>query len=467
MASTDSTNHKITVNVDSVIQIFKDLRRYNKYSNTILQVLGRDVPTEEAQAILIHLAKTSLDKHAEDADIVLASWGLLRGFEVGKLNLTQRRELYVTLVPECGKKPPSLDTNEKAGFRSIAERCIELVKNEDNLDSFIKTALKKYCGKDKFPTLSFLEVEDPIPETPVPEIQETPASEQHPETPKKMTKRERAIYRMKHPEPLTKWEIVGMIIAGVVFIIFAIYLNNQNQEVISKALALRAANSTDTVDFLQQRLQQDILSLEYEEDQLAEIQSRAENGDAEAQYILGAYNYMNYQYKKAEEWLRLAAEQGYAYAQTMLANQYIHGYGVEVDYDEAFTWALRAAEQGDGLGQTLAGCCYAYGWGVDINLEEAAKWYSLAADQNEALAINNLGSLYFDGTGGVKQSYAEALRLFMQSYDLGCPIAAYNIACMYQNGVGVEKDTDLALEWCRIAAEGGYAPAQAVLDSYE
>ncbi len=465
MASTDNKNAiNIARVVDDAVIVLKDLRRDQQYASAILKILGRNVSPEEAKAILIHFTITPL-RRGEESDIVLASWGLIKGFEDIK-SLTERREKYKA-VADYKPKADSLSKAESRLYTKIADYFVRTAQDKENLDSFISAALEKYCGKDKLPTLSSLEVEEQIPETPTPEKQETSAPKQKTATPKRMTKRERAIYRMKHPEPLTKWEIIGMVIASVAIIIFGIFINYDSQKAVSEALAMHAANSTNAVDFLQQRLQQDILSLEYEEEQLAEIQIRAEDGDAESQYIVGAYHYMNYQYDKAEEWLRLSAEQNYVYAQTMLANQYIHGHGVEVDYDEAFLWALSAAEQGDGLGQTLAGCCYAYGWGVETNLEEAAKWYGLAAEQNEALAINNLGSLYFDGTGGVKQSYAEALRLFKQSYDLGCPIAAYNIACMYQNGVGVEKDTNLALEWCRIAAEGGYAPAQEVLDAYE
>lgn len=461
----------IDLTVEDIVELFQKIRKHNQYSTAVIKIAGRSFSTKESQAILIHLAKSSLDLPAAE-DLVLASWALLRGFELDKYpHLKVRREAYKRATNHSSKTE-SLYKLEDKYYLQISEHCIELVKNEETLNTFIEVALAQYAGDNQFPAPHFLEppkeqkepVEESIPQTP-PALPPVPQSQKR----KRMTKYERVQQRYKKygpPKPCTKKEIVGITAVVIFAIILITVIGMINQNSVNEALAFRAANSSDSTDYLLSRLQQDILVQEHKEEQLDEVKIRAENGDAEAQYIIGAEYYFNHEYEKAAEWLLLSAEQDYASAQVMLCYQYVRGDGVKMDYDKALFWALRAAEQGNDFGQTLAGCCYNFGWGTDVNYEEAAKWYRTAAEQNEALALNNLGSLYFNGSG-TEQSYSEALRLFKLSYDRDCSSAAYNIACMYQSGVGVEKDHDLAMEWLHLSAEGGYAPAQAVLDLYE
>lgn len=461
----------IDLTVEDIVELFQKIRKHNQYSTAVIKITGRSFSTKESQAILIHLAKSSLDLPAAE-DLVLASWALLRGFELDKYpHLKGRREAYKRATNHSNKTE-SLYKLEDKYYLQISEHCIELVKSEENLNNFIEVALARYAGDNQLPIPHFLEppkeqkepVEESMSQTP-PVLPPVP----RPQKRKRMTKYERVQQRHKKyglPKPCTKKEIVGITAVAIFAIILITAIGVINQNSVNEALAFRAANSSDSTDYLLSRLQRDILVQEHKEEQLDEVKVRAENGDAEAQYIIGAEYYFNYEYEKAAEWLLLSAEQDYASAQAMLCYQYVRGDGVKMDYDKALFWALRAAEQGNDLGQTLVGCCYNFGWGTDVNYEEAAKWYYTAAEQNEALALNNLGSLYFNGSG-TEQSYSEALHLFKLSYDRGCTIAAYNIACMYQSGVGVEKDHDLAMEWLHLSAEGGYAPAQTILNLYE
>jgi TPR repeat protein len=52
-------------------------------------------------------------------------------------------------------------------------------------------------------------------------------------------------------------------------------------------------------------------------------------------------------YSQAAKWVRRAAEQGYARAQTDLAFLYEHGKGVPLDYVSAYTWYKLALAGGD------------------------------------------------------------------------------------------------------------------------
>ena len=53
-------------------------------------------------------------------------------------------------------------------------------------------------------------------------------------------------------------------------------------------------------------------------------------------------------YSEAENWLRLAADQGHANAQNELGILYATGQGVPQDYVLAHMWFNLSAEQGDG-----------------------------------------------------------------------------------------------------------------------
>jgi len=52
------------------------------------------------------------------------------------------------------------------------------------------------------------------------------------------------------------------------------------------------------------------------------------------------------------------------------------------------------------------------GQGVPQNFKEALRWYTKAAEQGNADAQSNLGLLYANGEGGIKQDLTRALKLF-------------------------------------------------------
>ena len=100
---------------------------------------------------------------------------------------------------------------------------------------------------------------------------------------------------------------------------------------------------------------------------LAELQARAEKGEAVAQFLLGrAYLFATDGLKKDEAaavvWFRKAAEQGQKNSETFLAWMYEEGRG-----------------------------------GLAKDDTQAAVWYRKAAEQGEANAMRNLGLMCLDG----------------------------------------------------------------------
>jgi len=83
---------------------------------------------------------------------------------------------------------------------------------------------------------------------------------------------------------------------------------------------------------------------------LKEWRPLAEQGDAEAQFIMGGmYNLgqgVPQDDKEAVRWYRLAAAQGYAYAQSLMGQMYDLGLGVPQDDVQAHMWLSLAAAQG-------------------------------------------------------------------------------------------------------------------------
>jgi len=224
-------------------------------------------------------------------------------------------------------------------------------------------------------------------------------------------------------------------------------------------------------------------------------QEAADQGNAGAQFKLGnmyeSGNGVKQDFSAAAKCYQDAATQGNADAQCKLGNMYEHGSGVKQDFDEAIRWYQKSAEQGNGEAlnrfhdfadngivsvQYILGGMYEQGKGVQKNCEEALKWYYEASVQGDIYAINKvrkfaeqgdndsqckLGNMYEHGDG-VKQDYAEAVRWYSKAAEQGnveifnklCEFANNGIvhaqrelACMYEQGKGVQKNCEEALKW--------------------
>ena len=95
----------------------------------------------------------------------------------------------------------------------------------------------------------------------------------------------------------------------------------------------------------------------------------------------GAVAFGKGDYATALREFRVLAEQGDAEAQYLLGGMYDEGYGVNKSDKEALKWWLMAAEQGHAQAQNNLGTGYFDGRGVIQDYEEAAKWWQLAAEQ--------------------------------------------------------------------------------------
>ncbi len=104
----------------------------------------------------------------------------------------------------------------------------------------------------------------------------------------------------------------------------------------------------------------------------------------------------------------------------------------------------------------------AYGTRFLTDYELAFTKFKGLADSGDAEAQFNLGVMYAEGKGVIKND-AEAVRWFKKSADQGLAQAQYNIGYMYYKGKGVTKNKDYAKYWLKKAATSGFTTAQETL----
>ena len=229
---------------------------------------------------------------------------------------------------------------------------------------------------------------------------------------------------------------------------------------IVSALLLLVASSSVAADFaagLEAYLRGDYATA------LREFRPLAEQGDAEAQTVLGLM-YANGEgvpedARQAEYWWRKAAAQGLAEAQFNLGSMYANGESIPEDDIQAAYWWRKAAEQGFAEAQFNLGNMYAKGEGVPEDDVQAAYWWRKAAEQGVAAAQFNLGYRYAKGEG-VPEDDRQAVFWYRKAAEQGLAEAQFNLGNRYAKGEGVPEDDRQAVYWYRKAAEQGLAEAQ-------
>jgi TPR repeat protein len=191
---------------------------------------------------------------------------------------------------------------------------------------------------------------------------------------------------------------------------------------------------------------------------LREFRPLAEQGDADAQFLLGVMYDEGWgvaqDYAAAVRWYRKSAVQGDASAQYNLGLMYNNGQGVPQDYAAAVRWYRKAAAQGYADAQFLLGVMYDEGRGVAQDYAAAVSWFRKAAAQGNASAQYNLGVKYDKGQG-VPQDFAEAVKWYRKAAVKGYTDAQVNLGFMYGKGQGVLQDYVQAHKWYNLAAVRG------------
>lgn len=178
------------------------------------------------------------------------------------------------------------------------------------------------------------------------------------------------------------------------------------------------------------------------------------NNDSIVKAIISSPGYMSK--------LIVTAENGSADAQYILGMCYYNGWEVEFDYAQAAIWWKKAAIQNHAKAQINLGDCYQYGEGVKQDNDSAYYWYKKCAEQGNADGICSLGECYIKGIG-VSCDEAKAVELFEKSAALGSPAGMGDLGQAYFHGMEVEKDLHKAISYLKKAVEQGQDVFQGLL----
>ena len=164
-----------------------------------------------------------------------------------------------------------------------------------------------------------------------------------------------------------------------------------------------------------------------------------------------------------------AAARGYARAHYVLGLLYELGVdpcaanrhrGVLVDVATAARHMRDAAELGYGLAQCNLGILYEEGRGVLKDERAAAYWYGRAAEQGIPEAQYYYGGMHASGTGGLPVDGTKAVLWLTRAAENRVAPAACALGDLHADGRGVPQNKKLARKWYRKASNRGSATAQ-------
>lgn len=196
------------------------------------------------------------------------------------------------------------------------------------------------------------------------------------------------------------------------------------------------------------------------------LRKAAEDGFAEAQREYGRYWEAEQYDEKALEYYKLADKQGDPEAHELL-NKLQKRLNSPVLDKKDISLARESLQAGVHTQETGAAELKAQNdKGVALcnagNYAEGVSWFRKAADQGYAPAQLNLGKMYKSGSG-ISQDYAQAAGWIRKAADQGLAEAQILLGLLYDEGHGVAQDHTQATDWFRKAAEQGNAEAQDTL----
>ncbi len=182
-------------------------------------------------------------------------------------------------------------------------------------------------------------------------------------------------------------------------------------------------------------------------------------------FEIGLAAFRRRKYAEALRQFTSAAEAGSAAAAHNLSVMYRDGEGVEKGERQLFRWRLKAAELGYPSDQYNVAASYYYGKdGAEKNPEKALFWAKKAKQAQEEGKLDRnkpvsslLRDIAFDAglAANERGDCAEALAQYVLAAELGSSAAAHNLAMLYQDEIGAEKDVKQAFHWKLKAAELG------------
>lgn len=170
--------------------------------------------------------------------------------------------------------------------------------------------------------------------------------------------------------------------------------------------------------------------------------AKAEQGDREAQFLLGnIYDQATHDGPEAMYWYEKAAQQGHAEALERVCHFYITDRN---QMEKGISWCQKAADNDVPFGLAVIGGAYAVSaGGLEIDGAKAL-YYLIRADAAGSIdGTTQLGDLYYAGKL-VPQDYQRSAALYRKAIAKGSSIGASSLARQYELGLGVPVEPNEA-----------------------
>ncbi|MBJ7535072.1 sel1 repeat family protein [Rhodomicrobium vannielii ATCC 17100] len=148
-----------------------------------------------------------------------------------------------------------------------------------------------------------------------------------------------------------------------------------------------------------------------------------------------------------------AASRGDREAQFRIASRFLREENGQSDPATASRWLARAAEQGHAESQFVLASLYERGAGVPKNEDQAVGLYRRAAAVGHVRAMHNLAVLLT--AHETPEDYKQAAALFTAAAQAGVTDSQFNLALLYERGLGLAKDYQKAFFWYEVASREG------------
>jgi len=169
--------------------------------------------------------------------------------------------------------------------------------------------------------------------------------------------------------------------------------------------------------------------------------------------------------RELREQLHHLAVKGGAKAKLNYANllmKYIFSFD---DKKEAFRWFKDAADLGNADAQYRVALMYRDGFGVEKNNSESLKYFEFSGNNGNLRAMQYLGDAYLNGI--IDFDEKKSFWWHLKAAERGNPTSQYQIAVMYRDGNGVEKDDRLSESWFKSCVYSGLVGFASILsDAY-
>lgn len=158
--------------------------------------------------------------------------------------------------------------------------------------------------------------------------------------------------------------------------------------------------------------------------------------------------------KQAAGWLKKAARGGNAAGMAFFAHYLKDGCGVEKDMDQSAVWAQKALSSNNSF---AVGYCSRFGLRTSPDMGKAFSLFEVSAKEGDEFGQFWLGCCYMSDEIG--RNCGKSLYWFIKSAENGLAVSQRFVGLMYREGVGCEKNNEMAVIWFKKAANQANACA--------